>query len=492
MGTGSLTDLDLDALSAGAAPWPDFLRAWLSSWAGSATFVAYLALAVLYPTGRFDEGRGRVGKLLLGFAIVSFAAQALAPSFSVNPEGTRSYLVPNRFGVIPDAMAALGLTGDWWTILTIVLLAAAVIDLVLRFRRSTGLVRVQMRWLVASLCAIVASVVVGLVLTVALGPTGADVAWIPVIVAYPTLPLAVYLAITRYRLYEIDRIVSRTVGWAMVTGLLLAVFAAGIVSFQAILAGITQGQTLAVAVSTVMAFGLFQPVRRRVQRTVDRRFDRARYDGQRMTAVFADRVRNQVDLIRLSRRARGDRVRCGPAHGCRSVAAHEARGMMRSSWPWLLATIAGASIAAAVISWRSTRRELFDLVGGAGLHPRGGVIRRRRRVPRDPRPGQPGRLAAARRRRDVRGAEPVGWLRDVQRRRGWHMAADGIRGVAREHPVRSPDRHRGGRRPARLSGWPPPVAALALAGMAARRRDALGDRQARPDAGADQRQLRRS
>jgi len=299
VGTGSLIDLDLDALSAGAAPWPDFLRAWLSSWAGSATFVAYLALAVLYPTGRFDEGRGRVGKLLLGFAIVSFAAQALAPSFSVNPEGTRSYLVPNRFGVIPDAMAALGLTGDWWTILTIVLLAAAVIDLVLRFRRSTGLVRVQMRWLVASLCAIVASVVVGLVLTVTLGPTGADVAWIPVIVAYPTLPLAVYLAITRHRLYEIDRIVSRSVGWAIVTGLLLVVFAAGVVSFQAILSGITQGQTLAVAGSTVLAFGLFQPVRRRVQRMVDRRFDRARYDGQTTTAVFAARVRNEVDLVTL-------------------------------------------------------------------------------------------------------------------------------------------------------------------------------------------------
>ena len=299
VGTGSLTDLDLDALSAGAAPWPDFLRAWLSSWAGSATFVAYLALAVLYPTGRFDEGRGRVGKLLLGLAIVSFAAQALAPSFSVNPEGTRSYLVPNRFGVIPDAMAALGLTGDWWTILTIVLLAAAVIDLVLRFRRSTGLVRVQMRWLVASLCAIVASVVVGLVLTVALGPTGADVAWLPVIVAYPTLPLAVYLAITRYRLYEIDRIVSRSVGWAIVTSLLLVVFAAGVVSFQAILSGITQRQTLAVAGSTVLAFGLFQPVRRRVQRMVDRRFDRARYDGQTTTAVFAARVRNEVDLVTL-------------------------------------------------------------------------------------------------------------------------------------------------------------------------------------------------
>ena len=296
VGTGSLTDLDLDALTRGAAPWPAFLRAWLSSWAGSATFVAYLALAVLYPTGRFGEGRERVGMLLLGLGIASVVAQALVPSFLVNPEGTRAYLVPNRFGVLPDVLAAVGLTGEWWTILTIALLVGAAIDLVIRFRRSTGLVRVQMRWLVASLCAIVASVVVGLVVTVFLGQAGAEIAWLPVIVAYPTLPLAVYIAISRYRLYEIDRIVSRTVGWAIVTGLLLAVFAAAVVFLQAILSGITQGQTLAVAASTVLAFGLFQPVRRRVQRIVDRRFDRARYDAERTTIRFAERVRDEVEL----------------------------------------------------------------------------------------------------------------------------------------------------------------------------------------------------
>ena len=158
VGTGSLTDLDLDALTNGTASWPDFLRAWLSSWAGSATFVAYLALAVLYPTGRLGVGRERVGMLLIGLGLASVVAQALVPSFLVNPDGTRSYLVPNRFGVLPDVLVAVGLTGEWWTILTIALLAGAAIDLVIRFRRSTGLVRVQMRWLVASLCAIVASV----------------------------------------------------------------------------------------------------------------------------------------------------------------------------------------------------------------------------------------------------------------------------------------------------------------------------------------------
>jgi hypothetical protein len=201
--------------------------------------------------------------------------------------------------VIPDVLAPFGLGGDWWTLVTITLLGIGIAGLGVRFRRSSGLVRVQMRWLVASLCAILASLVIGLSVTLVLGETGAELAWLPVIVAYPTLPIAVYIAITRYRLYEIDRIVSRTVAWAIVTGLLLAVFAAGVVSLQAILSGITQGQTLAVAASTILAFGLFQPLRRRVQRIVDRRFDRARYDGQAMSAVFADRLRNEVDLVTL-------------------------------------------------------------------------------------------------------------------------------------------------------------------------------------------------
>jgi hypothetical protein len=296
LGTGNLTDIDLDALVAGSAPWPDFVRAWLSAWTGGATFLAYLTLAVLYPSGRFDDRRGRIGKLLVGLGSVSVAAAALAPSFTINPDGTSAFVVPNRLGIGPDLLAPFGVSNDSWIVVTIALLGAAVIDLVIRFRRASGLVRVQMRWLVASLCAIVASVVVGLLATVILGDAAADVAWLPVIVAYPTLPLAVYIAVTRYRLYEIDRIVSRTVGWAVVSGVLLTVFAAGVFLLQAILSGITQGQTVAVAGSTLLAFALFQPVRRRVQRLVDRRFDRARYDAERTTGHFAERMRGEVAL----------------------------------------------------------------------------------------------------------------------------------------------------------------------------------------------------
>jgi len=298
LGTGTLADIDLRSLMSGTATWSDFLRAWVTSWSGSAAFLAYLALAVLYPTGSFGAGRqGQIGKLLVGLGIVSVAGAALAPTLAVNPEGAATaYQVPNRFGIAPDVMGLVGLTTDWWTIVTIALLAVSVVTLVIRFRRATGIVRVQMRWLVASLCAILLSLFVGLVATFLLGDAGADLAWLPVILTYPTLPLSVYIAVSRYRLYEIDRIVSRTLGWGVLTGLLLGVFAVGVVALQALLDGVTQGATLAVAASTLLAFALFQPARQRVQRMVDRRFDRARYDAERTAGEFAERLRDQVSL----------------------------------------------------------------------------------------------------------------------------------------------------------------------------------------------------
>ena len=115
-------------------------------------------------------------------------------------------------------------------------------------------------------------------------------------IAVALMPIAIGIAILRYRLYAIDRLVSRSISWAIVTGLLVAVFAGLVIALQAALAGITQGGTLAVAASTLVAFALFQPLRRRVQATVDRRFDRARYDSQRLVDTFAERLRNEVDL----------------------------------------------------------------------------------------------------------------------------------------------------------------------------------------------------
>jgi hypothetical protein len=109
--------------------------------------------------------------------------------------------------------------------------------------------------------------------------------------------LAIGIAILRYRLFDIDRIISRTIGWAIVTGSLAAVFLVGVVALQSLFADVVQGGgTLAVAASTLVAYALFQPVRRRVQKAVDRRFDRAHYDTERTAAAFADRLRHDADL----------------------------------------------------------------------------------------------------------------------------------------------------------------------------------------------------
>ena len=110
------------------------------------------------------------------------------------------------------------------------------------------------------------------------------------------VPLSVGVAVVRYRLYDIDRLISRTIGWAAVAAILVGVFVGGVVVLQALLAPLTRENTLAVAVSTLVAFALFQPLRRRVQHAVDRRFDRARYNGQLMADDFAERLRDQVAI----------------------------------------------------------------------------------------------------------------------------------------------------------------------------------------------------
>jgi hypothetical protein len=180
-----------------------------------------------------------------------------------------------------------------------VILLTAIVAIVARFARARDLERLQLRWLVAALAAITAAIPTGFALGAVFGQDAA-ITWIPASLGFTLPPIAIGIAVLRYRLYEIDQIISRTIGWAAVTGIIATLFVGTVVGLQTLLADVTQSQTVPVAASTLVAFAVFQPLRRRVQSLVDHRFNRARYDADRTVDAFAERLRDEIDLASLN------------------------------------------------------------------------------------------------------------------------------------------------------------------------------------------------
>jgi len=164
----------------------------------------------------------------------------------------------------------------------------------LSWRRSSGERRQQLKWLASGAAAAIVSLVIGTAFATT-GPATLVVEWVDNVAwcGLGALPVSMGVAILRYRLYEIDRIISRTLAYAAVTALLVGVYA-GLVLLSTDVLSLTS--TVAVAASTLAAAALFNPVRRRVQRAVDRRFNRARYDADKTVAAFAGRLQDAVDL----------------------------------------------------------------------------------------------------------------------------------------------------------------------------------------------------
>jgi hypothetical protein len=163
---------------------------------------------------------------------------------------------------------------------------------VLSWRRSSGERRQQLKWLASGAATSLLSVVLA---TSGAGLPGTFLQWVSGLAWFgiAALPLSIGVAILKYRLYEIDRIISRTLAYAVVTGLLVGVYAGLVLLATRVL---TVHAPVAVAAATLAAAALFTPLRRRVQRVVDRRFNRARYDAEQTVAVFAARLQDAVDL----------------------------------------------------------------------------------------------------------------------------------------------------------------------------------------------------
>ena len=168
-------------------------------------------------------------------------------------------------------------------------------------RRSTGLERLQYRWLGSAMAVVVLGIVAWTFVAQVLQT---DLVLLPAIIlglTFPAIPIAVVIAVLRYRLYEIDRLVSRSIGWALASAAIVGVFAAGVLALGALLSGLAQGQAVATAAATLLAFALFQPLRTRLQRIVDRRFDRPRIEAERTLQRHGERLAHVVELEVIER-----------------------------------------------------------------------------------------------------------------------------------------------------------------------------------------------
>jgi uncharacterized membrane protein YidH (DUF202 family) len=203
----------------------------------------------------------------------------------------------------PNPIGVTGPPGDIFTIMaaaggTVLIPAAglaAVLSLAFRYRRAQAAERAQLKWLVYSGALIVAAVLAEFPAARLVGPGDAadNLQNAVTSAAVALVPVAIGMAVLRYRLYDIDRVISRTLAYAIVTGLLAGIYA----GLTLLATGVLRLHSLvAVAVGTLAAAALFSPVRRRVQRVVDRRFNRARYDAQATVAAFAARLKDAVDL----------------------------------------------------------------------------------------------------------------------------------------------------------------------------------------------------
>jgi hypothetical protein len=268
---------------------------------GTTAFFLFAVLVMIFPSGGLPVGRwGRLAGAALGVGLFFAAAAYVVPEISVGYPV--SGWVRNPAAVLPDLAIWRVINAVTIIFPVMIVVIAGSVSLGVRVRRARGTERQQLRWIAASFAFLMAAVVSGVGISfVVPGAGDTGLPWIPAMVAFPTVPVAIGIAVLRYRLYEIDRIISRTIGYAVVTAVLAGVFLATNLVLQTWVAAITGGGgTVAVAASTLLVAALFQPLRRWIQRPIDLRFNRAQINGERTLAAFGDRVREEVDLANLS------------------------------------------------------------------------------------------------------------------------------------------------------------------------------------------------
>jgi hypothetical protein len=295
----------------GTVPFPVVIYA-LSQWLWVPT-VGLLAvyLVLLFPDGRLPSRRWRPLAWLSGAVIVlESIAQGLLPGPMPDFGGVR-----NPFGLEGQPWVADAANAIFVPFLLCILVSA--VSLILRYRRSGGEVRQQIKWIAfaASLLGLVfVSVMISSVIlsffapetlesTTETSPVWLDLVFYVMLLSFAGVPVAVGFAVLRYRLYNIDLLINRTLVYGSLTTMLAAVYFGGVATTQAIIRALT-GQAeqpqLAIVVSTLVIAALYNPLRRHTQSFIDRRFYRRKYDAAKTLAAFNARLRDETDLAALN------------------------------------------------------------------------------------------------------------------------------------------------------------------------------------------------
>jgi hypothetical protein len=301
---GAAGEYDVYALQTrpGSLPGAEYM-AWLENWLWIPSVgLIGTFLVLLFPDGRLPSRRWRPVAWLAATVVVSASvSEALAPGpLSEAPN------VTNPFG-LEAARHAVELVNMSTFLLLPLCFVASALSMIVRFRRATGEERQQLKWF-ASAAALLATVfsatVVGGIVEDVMGRSGSSLAFKilqdVVTLSFAGLPIAMGIAVLKYRLYDIDRIINRALVYGTLTATLVLVYVGGVVSLQYAFRTLTgQGSQIAIVASTLAIAALFNPLRRRIQSFIDRRFYRRKYDARKTLEAFSAKLRDETDLDTL-------------------------------------------------------------------------------------------------------------------------------------------------------------------------------------------------
>jgi hypothetical protein len=268
--------------------------AWVASWILPVIIGVQVFAYLLFPTGRLPSRRWKwFAWLTVAFVVAGLITSAF--SFGAN----------TGLGPISNPLGVKGISRAYDMVLNMlpILYVAVALSLFVRLRRATGAERQQIKWFAYAAAATIVGIAVAYMIPDMIAtPRWFDRAGFALNIAVtPAIPVSMGIAILRYRLYDIDSIINRSLVYGALTAILVGIYFGGVVGLQAVLRALSgQESTLAVVASTLVIAALFNPLRRRVQAFVDRRFYRRKYDAAKTLAAFNARLRTETDLSSLS------------------------------------------------------------------------------------------------------------------------------------------------------------------------------------------------